>query len=165
MFVFDEWGFLVHTQKNENEVITYEQLKGKSVGIQTGSVLDKILPNIIEDVQIVYFESLSDMREALLSGKVDAISADEPKLRYMSALNPQITYLKEVFEPMEYGFIFNKEKGQKLCNELNQYIKQIKDSGLFDQMVNDWFDSNNLDRQMPDYESDVVMLLQWQLLN
>ena len=116
--------FPIHAEDEENEVTIYEELKGKSVGIQTGSLLDRILPNIIEDVQIVYFESLSDMREALLSGKVDAISADEPKLRYMSAMDPQITYLKEVFEPMEYGYIFNKEKGKGLCNELNQYIKK-----------------------------------------
>lgn len=145
--------FPIHAEDEENEVTIYEELKGKSVGIQTGSLLDRILPNIIEDVTIVYFESLSDMREALLSGKVDAISADEPKLRYMSAMDPQITYLKEVFEPMEYGYIFNKEKGKGLCNELNQYIKKIKESGFLDEMINEWFDPNNIERQMPDYES------------
>lgn len=143
----------MHAQENENEVITYEQLKGKSVGIQTGSVLDEILPNIIEDVKIVYFESLSDMREALLSGKVDAISADEPKLRYMCAIDPQIVYRKEVFQYMEYAFILNKEKGRELCKELNQYISQIKESGLLDEMINGWFDPNNVDRKMIDYES------------
>lgn len=30
--------FFSSAQENENEVITYEKLKGKSAGIQTGSV-------------------------------------------------------------------------------------------------------------------------------
>ena len=142
----------IHAEDNTEEVISYEELKGKKVGIQTGSILDRILPNIIEDVQIVYYESLSDMREALLSGKVDAISADEPKLRYMAAIDSQIVYRKDVFEYMEYAFIFNKDNGKALCNEFNQYVKKIKDNGFLDEMINDWFDPKQ-NRDFPDYES------------
>lgn len=143
----------IHAKDNTEEVISNEELKGKKVGIQTGSILDRILPNIIEDVQIVYYESLSDMREALLSGKVDAISADEPKLRYMAAIDSQIVYRKDVFEYMEYAFIFNKDSGKTLCNEFNQYVKKIKDNGFLDEMINDWFDPNKQDRDFPNYES------------
>ena len=138
--------------KDTDEPVTYEELKGKRVGMQTGTILDKLLPEHIEDVQLVYYDEISDLHNALTIGKVAAITADEPTLRYMAAEDPQVFYRKEVYEKMDYGFILNKGN-TALCEELNDFIAESKEDGLIDEMTTDWFDNANADRKMPDYDS------------
>ena len=138
--------------KDTDEPVTYEELKGKRVGLQTGTILDKLLPEHIEDVKLVYYDEISDLHNALTSGKVAAITADEPTLRYMAAEDPYVLYKKDVYEKMDYGFILNK-RNTALCEELNDFIARHKKDGSIDEMTRDWFDNANSDRKFPDYES------------
>lgn len=138
--------------KDSDEPVTYEELKGKRVGMQTGTILDKLLPEHIEDVKLVYYDEISDLHNALTSGKVAAITADEPTLRYMAAEDPYVLYKKDVYEKMDYGFILNK-RNTALCEELNEFIARHKKDGSIDEMTRDWFDNANADRKVPDYES------------
>ena len=135
------------------EPFSYDDLKGKKVGVKTGTVVDAMLPDHIKDVKVVYFDGISDQYSGLKAGKVDAIAADEPVLRYMAGTDPEIAYRKNVFEYMEYGLILNKKKGGQLCEEINAFIAKNKEDGLIDEMQREWFDEAKGDRKIPDYES------------
>ncbi|MCR5321741.1 MAG: transporter substrate-binding domain-containing protein [Lachnospiraceae bacterium] len=77
------WNFNINS--------SLEVLK-KKIGIITGTSFEEPTFEYFPDAQYLYYNSYSDIGEALKSGKIDGFVGDEPALRIMSVEQPEISY-------------------------------------------------------------------------
>lgn len=119
---------------------TLEKLKGAKIGIVTGTILDQIAEEFIEDPELCYYNTTSDMVVALDTGKVDAYLADQPIARSFSTAYPDHVIVSQVSSD-SYGFIFQKDNQQstELCEQFNKFLADSKENGLLDEIDAKWF--------------------------
>jgi len=131
-----------------------EKLKGKRIGVQTGTTFDEIVLNAIPDAQISYFNTYPDLSAALEANKIDAFPGDEPVLLLMMSENNKLALLDNRLDSFEFGFVLPKTaKGEKLRDELNAWIAGMKESGELDQVVSKWTSGPEEEKTVPDYAS------------
>ena len=147
-----EMTAMVKASDDVNTIKSLSDLEHADIAVTTGSVFQEHVQNALPGANILYFNSMADEVNALKSGKVDAAALDEPTARNIMAQDDEITYLPELLEAVDYGFIFQKGEGEALCGELNEFIAKIKDDGTMESLQDKWFDSGNLSAvEMPDY--------------
>ena len=131
-----------------------EKLKGKRIGVQTGTTFDEIVLEAIPDAQISYFNTYPDLSAALEANKIDAFPGDEPVLLLMMSENNKLALLDSRLDSFEFGFVLPKtEKGEKLRKELNAWIAGMKESGELDQVVSKWTSGPEEEKTVPEYAS------------
>ena len=131
-----------------------EELKEKCIGILTGSCFDNVAREQFPDAELLYYSSPSDLIEALSSGKIDAFLYDKPVLIYLMGENDRITYIPESLASYDYAFAFPRsDSGAGMCNELSEYIRQLKSDGTLDQILNTWLLRDDENRVLADYKN------------
>ena len=124
-----------------------------TLGIRTGTMIDIITEKDFPLAKSKFYNSTPDMVLSTIQGELDGFLADEPTIRYIGSENPEITYMKELLEKQDYGFIFPKtKKGQALCRQMNDFLQEIKADGTLSDIDSLWF-SNDDSRKTVDYES------------
>ena len=129
-------------KKTDDPVHTrLEELEHARIGVTTGSVQAMQAEARFPDAKLYYFSSTVDSIEAMRAGKVDVVADAEPMLQYMMAENPDLTCLDEYLASgMQVGAVFPKsDKGQKLCDEFNSFIREIRENGVYDELYRKWF--------------------------
>lgn len=73
-------------------------------------------------------------------------------MKYMVAENPDLTYIEEpISEIMEAAAAFPKTKrGRKLCDQYSEFLRSIKENGVYDEIQNTWFGPDESKRILPD---------------
>ena len=114
-------------------------LSGKKIGVMTGSIQAVMMPDIVPDAEYMEFNAISDLIAALNSKRIDAFGCDESLYTSMLWEGQAVDRIDEPLDKSNYGIIF--PKGQKLAlqNELNAYIKAVKEDGRLDQLEAKWF--------------------------
>ncbi len=112
------------------------QLSGKVVSCQTGSVADIFINSVVPDVTYSYFNNRTDMLAALKNGKVVAMPADEPVARLVVAQNPDLTILPELIVEDHYGVALQKDS--PLTAQVNGAIARLKADGTLEAMKEKW---------------------------
>jgi len=148
-------GIMVRGEAPDNGARTtasaIDRLNGKVIGSATGTTYDEIVKRRLPDVTFSYFNTYSDMVASLTAGKIAAFACDEPVLRGILAQNSQVAMLPEYLDTFEYGFIFGKDrKGRALCEQMSEFIREIKADGTLTQLEDKWFDGNVEGAEMPD---------------
>ena len=137
------------------EITSLEDLKapGAKIGVITGSNFPEHVLHSLPEADLQYFDTTADQLNALKNGKIDAFAEDEPVARNMMAQDGAVTYLSEMLEEENYGFIFRKnETGKALCDEVSAFILKIKADGTMDALQKKWFESGDLSSvPLPDY--------------
>ena len=129
-----------NVQQEETVYKNLSQLEDKRIGAVTGTVQSIQVEKRFPDAKISYFESSTDMLNALRTGKIDAFADSKEIIKYMMADNADLTYLdEEISEGMKAGAVFSKtEKGKALCDEYSDYILKIKENGVYDDIYSTW---------------------------
>lgn len=117
-------------------------IPGHRIGTLAGSYYD-IQMSPRTDITLSLFPSVSDCAEAVKSGKVDAIIVDEVAFTKASLKR---TGLKKAFQREEsFPTAFAFKKGDTaLIESFNQFLREAKESGLIDRMLEYWFESEEL---------------------
>lgn len=124
-----------------------------TLGIRTGTMIDILTEKNFPLAKSKYYNSTPDMVLCTIQGELDGFLADEPTIRYINTENPEISYMKDLLEKQDYGFIFPKtEKGQALCKQMNEFLKEIKENGTLAEIDSLWFSKND-SRKTVDYDS------------
>lgn len=134
------------TTKNTN--ISYsspEDLAGLFVAYQEGTTSqDWFEKNVPESVAVSGHTSFTEMVIALqrLGKDFDVIIIDEPvaKAFVKSRSNLAIAGVIETGE--EYGFAVAEKDPQKILLAVNQALKEMRESGEYDKLVERWFGGN-----------------------
>lgn len=137
-----------------NNISKYEQLKGKKVGVKTGTAAQRFLEKNKDKYgyTLKTFDTGDLMYNSLSAGDVDAVMDDQPVIEY--AIN-QGQNLKISMKGEAVGsFAFGVKKGSKhehLVTEFNEALAQMKEDGSLDEIINKWTSSKgNSDSAVPE---------------
>lgn len=117
-------------RKNDNTINTKEDLKGKHVAAQLGSIQEEAIKQI-DGAILVTNESAQNLVLDLSAGKVDAISLDNiVALEYLKN-NPDV----EIFltENIGAGMAMALDKGKypELLKQINEELAKMKENGEY----------------------------------
>lgn len=124
-----------------NTISKYEQLKGKKVGVKTGTAAQRFLEKNKDKYGFTLktFDTGDLMYNSLSAGDVDAVMDDQPVIEY--AIN-QGQNLKISMNGEAVGsFAFGVKKGSKhehLVTEFNEALAQMKEDGSLEEIINKW---------------------------
>ena len=127
-----------------NTISKYEQLKGKKVGVKTGTAAQRFLEKNKDKYgyTLKTFDTGDLMYNSLSAGDVDAVMDDQPVIEY--AIN-QGQNLKISMKGEAVGsFAFGVKKGSKhehLVTEFNEALAQMKEDGSLEEIINKWTSS------------------------
>ena len=124
-----------------SEALTYQDYNGKKIGILSGTNLEAASFEYFPDSEYLYYNSYADLNAALEGGKIDAYLGDEPALKSIHALQPQIDFIKERLTQNRYSFAFRKNDPheKQLLDEFNEWLRSIKADGTYDDIDAVWF--------------------------
>ena len=124
-----------------NTISKYEELKGKKVGVKTGTAAQRFLEKNKDKYGFTLktFDTGDLMYNSLSAGDVDAVMDDQPVIEY--AIN-QGQNLKISMKGEAVGsFAFGVKKGSKhehLVTEFNEALAQMKKDGSLEEIINKW---------------------------
>ena len=142
---------LVFKEESENVSITsIEQLYGKKIAVQSGSLFDDVAKKFITDCKLEYYNNAADLALALDSSKAQAYIADEPIARALCLEYPTHHILK-MLQEIEYAFVFPKSNpGSKaLCDQFNTFLRKARNDGTIEDVDSIWF-GTDLSKQTVD---------------
>lgn len=131
---------------------SFSDLENARIGVTTGSVQIQQLEERFPNAELFYFTASVDLLNALRANKIDAYAEPEPIVRYRMLENPDLTYLDErLGDGMQLGAIFPKtEAGQALCDQFSTYIREIRQNGVYEEILETWFEADESKRIVPD---------------
>lgn len=137
--------------KSENKKLTSpDDLKDKRIGVLLGSVHDTYATKNYPRATIFQYKSPPDLVLAVKSGKIDAAFYTTETLLDMFRSDKELGMLGNTLFSVPIGMGFNKNNG-KLREQFNQFLRQIKENGVFDDMVSRWITKGGGD--MPEIKS------------
>lgn len=134
---------------------SFSELEDKRIGVHSGSIQAQQAAERFPDAELYNFPTYADMLGALRKGKIDAFAGAEALVLYMMGDNPDMAVLPELLsDGMKVCAIFPQtEEGRTLCGEYNEFIRKIKENGVYDEVLETWTGSDSAKRTCPDYES------------
>ena len=132
-------GLIVMVDKNNNDIKSIEDLKGKRIACQIGTT-GEMKSRSIEGATITAFNTNTEASMELKNKGVDAVINDSPVVGYYLAQGGNATAktVGEVMEAEQYG-IAVKQGNDKLVGEINKAMAELKKNGEFDKIYKTWF--------------------------
>ncbi len=126
----------------DSGITSLSDLEHSSIAVETGTNFPQHVLKSLPEANIVYYNNTADQVDALKNGKVDAVAYDEPTARYLMNQDDSVTFLPELLESVDYGFIFQMNgEGEKLRDQLNDYLAKIKSDGTMESLQKKWFEA------------------------
>ena len=116
--------------KADSDIQTADDLSGKTVGVQLGTVADLALsepedfPGVKLELYNKYFEAVND----LLSGRIDAIVLDSLPAQELSKVNESLAIRDEEIFTDVYAFCV-KKGNTELLDSINTVMQRLMDEG------------------------------------
>ena len=128
------------------------ELAGKRIGVQMGTIFDRLTRERLPDAKIVYFSSFPDTVVALKSNKIDAFPSTRTVLsQYMNA-DDSITLLEEEIGSVPAGYLFPKNgHGKALRDQMNEFLAGLRESGELAQIEDMWCGRDESAKTILDY--------------
>ncbi|WP_225445481.1 transporter substrate-binding domain-containing protein [Paenibacillus arenosi] len=129
-----EVGVLVRAE-DADKYKSIEDLKGKKVGVQSGSTFEEVLKQI-PDAQADRLPKVNDLVLSLETNRVDAVLVEKPVAAAYASNNNKVTVSSIALKPIGDGYSVAIPKGSdKLKDAINKTIKRLKDEGKLDQFI------------------------------
>lgn len=119
---------------------TLEEMKGKVVGVDTGSTGDVWVTEHAEEFgfgEIRRYEGLQLAMLDLTAGRVDGYISDIPSLLYYVKDKPNLEVVARIKSDESYSMMF--AKGSELLTQANDAITAMKEDGTLAKMHENWF--------------------------
>ena len=118
-----------------------------SVAVMEGSISDITYSKMYPNATIDRVRSTSEAAEFVLSGKATAFIALDVLTKYIVRENPSLMEMDSLFTvSMGAGF----PKGSTLKNQFNEFLKDLKQSPVYGEMIHRWIECDIDTVQMPD---------------
>ena len=124
---------------DETSITKIEDLKGKKIGVQKGSIQEGIAKDNFDAANIKSLDKVTDLVLDLKNNKVDAVLAELPVAQINVQKNQGIAIVDklEVKDPDGGTAIAMKKNSPELLAEVNKTIKNLKDQNKIEQFVMD----------------------------
>ena len=135
IYYLAEQGIMVSTD-NKDSLNTLESLAGKKVGVQKGSVQEKIATEQLPDAKIVSLLKLPNIILELKAGNIDAAIVELPVAEGYVKQYPDLAISDaKVADETGGSAIAIKKGNQDIVEQVNSTIKRLQDEGLIDKYV------------------------------
>lgn len=129
-----------------------DELAGKRVGVQVGTVFDDFAREAIPDVQVDYFSTFPDEINALKASKIDAVVSSEFSFDQLRTQDDSIRLIDDPIGSMGCCFVYPKnEHGKELCMQMNEFLKGLRESDELDRLEEIWMGSDESLKTVDDY--------------
>lgn len=142
---------MLDSAQTSSSFTTLAQLNqpGIRLGVQTGTIFDRLTAERFPMAQTQMFNSASDMLQCVITNKLDGFILDKLFAENMILENPGIAILPEIVTPDSYGFAFPKTaEGDRMCAEMNEFLARYRQNGQLEAIKDKWLADQNT--PMPD---------------
>ncbi|WP_318505746.1 transporter substrate-binding domain-containing protein [Bacillus sp. T3] len=131
-------GLTVIVKKDNTEIKSVDDLKGKTVAVKKGTTGAKYATDNATklDIKVVQFNDSPAMFQEVSNGNADALIEDYPVISY--AIAQQDLGLKIVGDRLngdQYGIAVLKGKNADLLEKINKGLAELKEDGTYDEIV------------------------------
>ena len=120
---------------------TADDFDNAVVGVLSGSISGDNAKERMRNPQIAYYNNVSDLVMAVQNQRCDCFLVDEPVARCLVSEQTNLSYSTDGFAQEFYGFGFPKDAhGEKLCNEMNQFLASLASDGTRKQLIDGWLE-------------------------
>ncbi|KGP63063.1 amino acid ABC transporter substrate-binding protein [Legionella norrlandica] len=117
-------------------VMEPDQLKGKKIAVQLGSVMEIWLHQNFPEAEITVLDNNNQAIEALNVGHVDVVLMDGAQGNVYSKKHPGLTY--SIIAKAQDGYGLALKKGSPLTAEINLALEKIKAKGEIQKLESIW---------------------------
>ncbi len=136
----------------DSGVVSTDDLAGKTVGIQTGTVAESWAKEHQEELGVaeyVTYETMADAIMDLKAGRTSAVINNGPYMQYQATIDAEIIVVAIIDdEPIECAIAFNMED-EALRNEVNSALLALIADGTYATIYETWFGAEPSDIFMP----------------
>lgn len=127
---------LVQSERQE-EYQTWDDLNGKIIGVQIGTVQEEIANSKCKGSEIRALAKVTDLVEDLKSAKIDAIILEDPVAQSYSKQNPDLAVVEQIkIESEGNGVaVITANNQDDLMKEINRVLYRLKESGELDRFI------------------------------
>lgn len=146
-------SIVVYTKSGTTSITSYDQLKGKTVGVKNGTAAQDWLDQHADQYgyTVKTFDTSDLMNNSLDQGAVDAAMDDKPVVQY--AIQQGKPYDMNMDGESVGSFAFGVKKGSKkeyLIKDFNKALAAMKKDGTYDKIMKKWLgDSVNENSKTP----------------
>ena len=135
-------GLIVMVQKDNNDIKSIEDLKGKRIAAQIGTT-GAAKAHSVEGAVVTEFNTNTESAMELTNGGVDAVINDSPVIGYYlaqggSEVAKTVKTVGDVMEAEQYGIAVKKDN-TKLLEDINKALAELKKDGEYDKIYKTWF--------------------------
>ncbi len=120
-----------------NTVHSMDDLPGKKIGVQLGTVGDSCASDYEgEGATVERYSKASDAVQALKQGKIDCVIIDLQPAQVFVEKNSDLMILDDRFDPEEYAIAV--AKGSELTGQINGALEQLVENGTMQQIMDNY---------------------------
>ena len=136
---------LIINKKDADKLKSLDDLKGKTIGAQLGSIPQKIAIEQLKDSEVLPIGMVSDLMLQLKGSKMDAVIVDDSVGESYVKNNSDLMIIDGlVLKGEDAGFAIATQKGQEdLMKEINKTLKRLKDEGKLEKFLEEAVELNN----------------------
>ncbi len=129
------------------QITSVEDLKHARIGCWPECGYEFAARKVLPDAQYVYLDFVSDLVQNLKQNKIDAFVIAESYVENLKLEGVDVDYLPENLGDVPTSYIFAKnEKGQQLCAQMNEFLKQCEADGTLTALDQKWIHSDETQR-------------------
>lgn len=140
-------GVLWAVQKGNPNNFSLDDICGKKVGVQTGTIEEdpdvkdrnqKCLDEGKPAIEVISLKNQTDVTTRLVSGSIDAMSADSPIIKNaLQKTGDSLETLGEVYDAAEQGIAIAKDD-TAFAEVIEQVLNKLIEDGTYTQILKDW---------------------------
>ncbi len=131
-----------------------EEMDGKRIGMQVGTVFDVFLNESVPGARIEYFNTFPDEINALKASKIDGVACLESVIIQVQAQDEEVAYIDEPIGTVPLGFVFPKnEQGKKLAGQMSEFLTRMHENGEMDRLKALWNGTDESLKVIEDYRT------------
>ncbi len=125
----------------ESGVKSLEDLKGKTLGVQSGTTGKMYAEENAKPMGIALkdYEDLALQLSSVKSGQIPAAINDIPVLLDFANNNPGVEVVQQFETGEQYGFGMKKGTSEELQKVVNDVLRQARQDGTYDRIYEKWF--------------------------
>lgn len=163
VFTFSDPYFdtkIVVATTKSNTISSYEDLKGKTVGVKNGTAAQAFLEENKDKYgfSIKTFDTGDLMYNSLSTGAVDAVMDDEAVIQYAIQQGQDLSI--DIAGEAIGSFGFSVKKGSQyeyLVEDFNKALAAMKKDGTYEKIMNTWLGSSTASAESTDYSSRLTL--------
>lgn len=154
-------GIQLAVAKDNKDIKAYKDLKGKTVGAKVGTESADFLEAHKDEYgyTIKSFDAADQLYDALKIGSIDAMMDDYPVIGYAVKQGQDLKTPIKREVGGEYGFAVKKDQNPELREMFTEGLKELKRTGEYDKIVNQYIGSGSEEKKETVDESTITGLI------